>query len=320
MKTLLDEILSQEIPGNKHHTGGCGCASCAKKANSAFYPNWRERRQQRLGLDDVHAASCGCAKCKSKQQSELEYGDDDFHTFWRRRRQLRHDWPVDVEMEQETVDYTSFNQFYGIEDFSSQATPGRCASARKASSCLGGTRPLTAVNAVVLHQTAGSQNTDPRHYLWVGAHFVILPDGLIIQLYPETRNVYHANSFNSRSVGIEFAGMFANEQGQCWWWPTKQYVNRGYKSRGITCGEPTAEQIEAGRRLLTALTDKIPSIRYVFAHRQASSSRENDPGPTVWLQVGEWAKQNLGLSDGGNYKEGTGKPIPETWKRGTITP
>jgi len=100
MKTLLDEILSQETSGNKHHTGGCGCASCAEKAKvRALYPNWRARRQQRLGLNDMHVASCRCAKCQSKQQSELEYGDDDFHTFWRRRRQLRHDWPLDVEME-----------------------------------------------------------------------------------------------------------------------------------------------------------------------------------------------------------------------------
>jgi hypothetical protein len=102
MKTLLDEILSHEAPG-KPHTGGCGCASCADKAKkTAFYPYWKERRQKRLGLNDAHTASCGCTKCQSGQQSEFEYGDDDFHTFWRRRRQLRHDWPLDVEILLET--------------------------------------------------------------------------------------------------------------------------------------------------------------------------------------------------------------------------
>ena len=206
-----------------------------------------------------------------------------------------------------------------IEDFTGQATPGQCASARNATSCLGGTRALSSVNAVVLHQTAGSQNNDPRHYLWVGAHFVVLPNGRIIQLYPESRIVYHAQSFNSRSVGIEFAGTFADDRGRCWW-SSGQYVNRGHGSGSRVCGEPTSAQIAAGRRLLTALKARIPTIRYVFAHRQASSSRDNDPGPTTWLQIGEWAKQNLGLTDGGSYKEGSGSPIPDTWRRGIILP
>lgn len=103
MKTLLDELLSQETP-DRHRAGGCGCASCAEKAKrtTLYYPNWKERRQQRLSRSDVHLTSCGCAKCRSGHQSEFEYGDDDFHTFWRRRRQLRHDWPVEVEILHET--------------------------------------------------------------------------------------------------------------------------------------------------------------------------------------------------------------------------
>ena len=57
-------------------------------------------------------------------------------------------------------------------------------------------------------------------------------------------------------------------------------------------------------------------LTHVLAHRQSSHARDNDPGPEIWYQVGQWAVETLGLKDGGpGYKHPTGgKPIPEQWR------
>lgn len=116
MRTLLDEILSQETPGNKH-AGGCGCAACAQKSATQFtlYPHWKARRQQRLGLGSGHSAQCNCTQCQAKKEGEFEYGDTDYHTYWRRQRQLQHDWPLDVEMEFE-IDPTDYSTYQAFAD------------------------------------------------------------------------------------------------------------------------------------------------------------------------------------------------------------
>ncbi len=211
--------------------------------------------------------------------------------------------------------YRSFNTYYGIEDFTSRADLGTCAKNRQGKSCTGGKRSLAVVDAIVLHQTGGSQSIIPDNYLWVGAHYVVMPNGRIIQLHTEDKNIYHANSLNTRSVGIEFAGTFPNEAGICHW-STGVNKPRGFRSGQRACASPTAAQYAAGRLLVTALTEKLPGIRYIFAHRQASGTRDNDPGPELWQNVGEWALVNLGLSNGptSNYKAGTGKPIPPSWR------
>ncbi|MEQ1747586.1 MAG: N-acetylmuramoyl-L-alanine amidase [Saprospiraceae bacterium] len=342
MRTFLDEIFEMETPtAHKKPCGcGCGCPTCSGAAETALH---EMEYEDELGPSEINSA----VAYNRSSAAQLGWGNrrndivgkllrlnftPDEPTFaalvsgWQLANGLTADgkigqktWEAMQRILAQLLSGTLPVPSGGIEDFTARATPARCASARNASSCLGGTRPLSNVNAVVLHQTAGGLNNDPNHYLWVGAHFVVLPNGRIIQLYPESRVVYHANSFNSRSVGIEFAGTFASDTGKCWW-DSGKYVNRGYGGSSRMCGEPTAAQIASGRRLLTALKTRIPSLKYVFAHRQASSSRDNDPGPTVWLQVGEWAKQRLGLSDGGNYKEGSGNPIPDSWRRGTITP
>lgn len=211
--------------------------------------------------------------------------------------------------------YRSINQYYNIEDFTARADLATCAKNRKGKSCTGGVRSMSGVDAIVLHQTAGSQSVDPRHYLWVGAHYVVMPDGRILQLHTENKRIYHANSFNSRSIGIEFAGTFPNEAGICNW-ATGVRKQRGFRSGLRACEAPTAAQYEAGRNLVTALTEKFPQIKYILAHRQASGTRDNDPGPDIWQNIGEWALVNLGLSNGPTsaYKAGNGKPIPPSWR------
>src|SRR5262249_672306 len=53
----------------------------------------------------------------------------------------------------------------------------------------------------------------------------------------------------------------------------------------------------------------------VLAHRQSSGTRENDPGPDIWFDVGQWAVNTHGLKDGGPaFKIGEGNAIPDEWR------
>lgn len=178
-----------------------------------------------------------------------------------------------------------------------------------------GTRDPKTVYALVLHQMACCfAPADPlKRFLTVGAHFAITNDGRILQLHPVSVLLWASNGFNERSVAVEFAGNFPSTSGR-WWEGEKFGKNR-----------PTAAQVTAGRQLIRHLM-RTMGLTHVLAHRQSSGTRENDPGPDIWFDVGQWAVNTLGLKDGGPaFRIGTGNPIPEEWRtwgsrRPAVTP
>ncbi|MGH8783566.1 MAG: N-acetylmuramoyl-L-alanine amidase, partial [Cupriavidus necator] len=167
-----------------------------------------------------------------------------------------------------------------------------------------GTRKPGDVYALVLHQMGCCfAPKDPlKRFLTLNAHFAILPDGRILQLHPLTALLWASNGFNKGSVAVEFAGNFPSTRGR--WWQGDKFGRN----------QVTAAQIEAGRYLVRYL-QRTMNLRVVLAHRQSSGSRENDPGPDIWSQVGQWAVETLGLSDGGaGFKVGSGNAIPQVWR------
>ncbi len=166
--------------------------------------------------------------------------------------------------------------------------------------------------AFVLHQMAFKRSgrgtgvySDPESYLNTGSHFCILLDGRIVQLHPFSRMIWHGNCLSPRSVAVEFEGNFPDIKGR--WWVDK-------KSKVQNRDMPTPAQFEAGRFLASYLK-LVLGTTHIMAHRQSSSSRTNDPGPAIWSNVGEWAIQNLGMTDGGaSFKCGTGNPILPEWR------
>jgi hypothetical protein len=200
-----------------------------------------------------------------------------------------------------------------------------------------GTRDPKKIYALVLHQMACCVNrSDPlKNYLKTGAHFVILQDGRILQLHPISAMVWASNCTSPRSVAVEFAGNFPDTKGRWWFNCVRDPKTGNYKEVDNTkccqylashrdqkgCeylkgkrNQVTPAQIEAGRYLVRYLV-RTMGLKTILAHRQSSSSRENDPGPDIWSHVGQWAVDNLGLSDGGpGFKCGTGNPIPDTWR------
>lgn len=166
----------------------------------------------------------------------------------------------------------------------------------------GSVRSLSSVNALVLHQTGFTRGNDITAYDRLGVHFVIIPDGRIIQLFDESINRPASSLFNRRSVAVEFVGNFPLKPGKWWTGSTANNI-------------PSKQQIASGRGLIVYLQSLL-SISHVFAHRQATppSRRGNCPGPHIWFNIGEWAIAR-GLSDGGeNYAVGNGGAIPDDWR------
>lgn len=172
------------------------------------------------------------------------------------------------------------------------------------------------ITSLVLHHMAYKQKdskgqySNPEKYLAVGAHFCIMLDGRMMQHHPISRFIWHSNCTSPRSIGVEFEGNFPDIKGK-WWYPTDKKTKKKIKINEDT---PTSAQYEAGRFLLSYLK-LILDLKHVLAHRQSSDTRENDPGPAIWFNVGEWGLANLGLSDGGkDFKCGTGNPILPQWR------
>ncbi|HEU4479081.1 MAG TPA: peptidoglycan recognition family protein, partial [Pyrinomonadaceae bacterium] len=174
-------------------------------------------------------------------------------------------------------------------------------------------RPPEKVWALVLHQMACCFKVkDPlTRFLKMAPHFAILPDGRILQIHPLQAYTPASNGFNAGSVAVEFAGNFPNTKGK--WWISKE-LNTAAK-RKANQNQVTPQQIESGRYLVQYLKRTI-GLKTILAHRQSSGTRENDPGPDIWYNVGQWAVDNLGLSDGGaGFKVGTGNPLPDLWRK-----
>ena len=171
-----------------------------------------------------------------------------------------------------------------------------------------GTRSWQRVSGIVLHQTAVLLGPKVERWYDVAAHVGIPTNGKIIQINPLEQLIWHANSLNDRTVGIEISGNFEGIDGN----PKTYWKPGGGPQRA------TAAQLQAARDAVQWICDEIAArggaVRYIFAHRQASEERRADPGSRVWEHVGLWGQSQLGLSDGGpGYKVGTGAPIPRDW-------
>ncbi len=194
--------------------------------------------------------------------------------------------------------------------------------------------------ALVLHHTAGALKEKSEELDHVKAHFIITPKGRILQLHPIESLLWASNDLSPRSIAVEFVGNFRNENGICWYprliplpcsqTPTQYQIDHGYFNKNGKCGyyggmtkpcsnTPTVAQIKAGRDLIQYLIKKI-GLTTVLAHRQSGINRVGDPGPDIWYHVGQWAVENLGLSDGGKgfaivgRGESSGNPIPDVWR------
>lgn len=174
-----------------------------------------------------------------------------------------------------------------------------------------GVRDWSKVTGITLHQTAAVMRT-PKRFLSVPVHGATLPDGSCVLLHDPTALMWHGNGFNSRDIGIEVSCQAAGVEG------VSNTLWRPASKPDLEATEATDEQLEATRHLVRHYVDLVAAnggrIQYIHAHRQATSQRVSDPGSRIWLAVGEWAREELGLEVGPpDFCIGTGKPLPDAW-------
>lgn len=163
-----------------------------------------------------------------------------------------------------------------------------------------GHRDLSRINAVVLHQTdyrTDARGNDITAYDRTIAHFVIIPNGMVLQVRPLQALV--SGPIPARAVQIETVGDFPSERGRA----------------GSEL--PRLQQVRACKDLILWLHAVLlpQPLRYVHAHRQFTRpgiGHYNCPGPHLWYNVGRWARAELGLS---SYVTGAaGLVIPDAWE------
>lgn len=176
-----------------------------------------------------------------------------------------------------------------------------------------GVRPWTRITGTCLHQTACEMGEREGRYNEIGAHFVVLPSGKALWMHDLTRLIVAANGWNTQTVSIEIVGLFAGIEGD----PHTVWDDPSTKLREIARA-PTEAQMNSTRWLVRWIHAEIArhggKHNALVAHRQASASRESDPGSAIWNGVALPLHAELGLTDGGvGFTLGDGLPIPESW-------
>jgi len=173
-------------------------------------------------------------------------------------------------------------------------------------------RPWKQITGITLHQTAALIGERESTWFSVPIHLGVTRKGKIIQLYDFTDRTNHAHNLNAADVGIEVDGFYEGVEGDdtTFWRPQSEPNRKPLK--------PTPEQIVALREAVRWIRDVVNGfggkLKFIHAHRQSSKDRQSDPGSRLWKEVGVWAQNELGLSDGGKgFTVGDGLAIPEKW-------
>jgi hypothetical protein len=173
-------------------------------------------------------------------------------------------------------------------------------------------RPVNTVDGIVIHQTAVSFGVTKdavkaaggdavlakhRRALGVAAHMTAFTTGYAVHAHPLDWYVYHANALNSRSVGIEVEGLFPGTMKNELMTPELEQAARDgleyLVRRGRESGMP---------------------LKWIWAHRQSSLTRDNDPGEEIWRKIVlDFAISKLGLVPQSDFVSG-GRTIPPEWK------
>lgn len=175
-----------------------------------------------------------------------------------------------------------------------------------------GPRPWAEITGLCLHQTACKMGERDGRYDTLGAHAAITQGGKSIHVHGFDRLIWHGNRWNRGTIGIEFDGLFAGVEGDASTvWNDPSTPQRETPS---VLGEAQVKAgLAFGRWAIAEVARHGGRVRVIVAHRQASKSRENDPGSAIWQAVALPLMADFGLTDGGAGYTVGGLPIPEQW-------
>lgn len=185
------------------------------------------------------------------------------------------------------------------------------------------------ITAIVLHQTACLMGEKPDRYLNTGAHYVCTRGGQRIWLHDEDQRIVSADGFNARGVSIECDGIYPGDDStpalalaMTWDDPTTKIREQPMV--------PTSALVAAGRETCRAIIRRTAArggrIKFLFAHRQSSETRRDDPGAALWRLVAMPIIEEFGLNetvvdpvnpkrnfDAITFKVDDGRTIPACW-------
>ena len=141
------------------------------------------------------------------------------------------------------------------------------------------------------------------------AHIAITRFAEVLLVHPLDSFIWHGHGLSRFQWGIEIESF-----------PYGELDNpRSLPSGGFDHAEATDEQIEAAREVLVWLDGQLfantgKHLTTIDPHRKSKNTRRGDPGERLYKGVVRWAKDTMGLSDGGKGKTwGSGLDTPESW-------
>ncbi len=183
-------------------------------------------------------------------------------------------------------------------------------------------RPESSCRTVVVHQMAVTRKRTSSRWDKVSAHYVIAPDGDILQLFDHTVRLISSNSLDRaphHAINIEVAGNFEGHDGTGDWWKPDTFGR----------GRATDRQLLALAECLDHISDSVAAagkrdntggrIELVAPHRVSgrnSKGRPNRPicpGSRVWKAAETWAVEE-GIRVPGPGEKYGGLPIGDDWR------
>jgi hypothetical protein len=180
-------------------------------------------------------------------------------------------------------------------------------------------RDISDITGICLHQTACVMGENPPRYRRLSIHYVVTLDGVPIQTCPIESRLFGGDRWNNGTIQIEVDGAYPGllddpttldkrEDAETFW--AKGPVKTPMRTTAVAMR--TLRNLQ--RYLIELVRRKGGAIRVIVAHRQASGTRQSDPGAEIWQQGALPILEEHGLSDGGvGFKLGDGRPIPEGW-------
>ena len=185
-------------------------------------------------------------------------------------------------------------------------------------------RDMSTVDGVVLHQTAVWYGVSKRQVREAGGdeHKALHNRGLKIACHaiafggdkadldcahavitnPLQWYVNHGSRLNKKSLGLEIEGKYPG---------LMKHSDERVPDHVIKAAcDALRFLVEEGRK-------QGAPIKYVWAHRQSSPTRRDDPGEEIWQRVAlDYGVKVLGLETQPQKTWGKGSPIPVEWESG----
>lgn len=184
-------------------------------------------------------------------------------------------------------------------------------------------RDPKSITGIGIHQTAcvfgPAKDLAKRHRraLDVPSHALAFRDGVVATAYPMLWYLYHGNSLNAFTYGLEIEGQYPGllDDPKT---PQREDIKSTWGSTQTPLDDLTIETARAAVKYLYEEGLKLGSpVEFIWAHRQANGVKESDPGAGLWKHVVlDYAVSVLKLKTEPSRKWLDGKSIPAQWEPG----